>query len=379
MSELQCIPAATPHLSGPHVVPLHDVPPCPDGWHAVTAPGGYEWWYLDAEDRQSDLRLVGILFQGFVFHPRYLREYWHYRRHPTRVPPPLPSDYCCAYLAVYRGGTLAGQFMSQYPSQQFAARADTVDVSVGPNRLWADGAGLQLHLQGTPWHLTATGPKRISGEKLAADVTFEPALAVPALQRRFFSRQLSGADHYWIIANPLCRARGSVMIAGQTISLDGLGYHDHNFGTGPIGPGLKRWFWGRVLRDDRLLSFHFSRGRDPTVGNQIIAIRGQADQPDLTQNDVPLARFRFSRRTAMGLSYPAAASLGVAAEGDVLRLTRGRVIDSQPFYLRLIYDAVLDGDSSRPATALCEVAYPHRLRWPILGRMIELSIERHDS
>jgi len=360
-------------------VPLYDVPSCPDGWHAVTAPGGYEWWYLDAEDRQGDLRLVGILFEGFVFHPQYLRAYWRYRRRPTRVAPPLPGDYCCAYLAVYRGGKLAGQFMSQYPPQQFAARGDALDVAVGPNRLWAEAGGLRLSLRGTPWHLTAMGPKRNSGEKLAADLAFEPILAAPALQRRFFSRRLSGADHHWIIANPLCRARGTIEIGGQTISLDGLGYHDHNFGTGPIGSGLKRWFWGRVLRDDHVLSFHFARGRDPAVGDEIVVVRGETCEPQLAQIDVPLSRIRFSRRTALGLGYPASASLGVAAPGDVLQLSRGRVIDSQPFYLRLIYDAVLDGDTSRPATALCEVAYPHRLRWPILGRMIEMSIERHGS
>jgi carotenoid 1,2-hydratase len=343
----------------------------------VAAPGGYEWWYLDAEDRQSDLRIVGILFEGFVFHPQYLRAYWRYRRRPTRVAPPVPGDYCCAYLAVYRGGKLAAQFMSQYPRQRFSARADTLDVAVGPNRLWIEGGALRLSLRGTPWHLTATGPKRNPGEKLAADLVFEPTLAAPPLERRFFSRRLSGADHHWIIANPLCRARGTIEIGGQTISLDGLGYHDHNFGTGPIGPGLKRWFWGRVLRDDRVLSFHFARGREAEVGDEIIVIHGQAGEPTLSQIDVPLSRIRFSRRTALGLGYPTAASLGVAAPGDVVQLSHGRVIDSQPFYLRLVYDAVLDGDASHPATAFCEVAYPHRLRWPVLGRMIEMSIERH--
>jgi len=57
--------------------------------------------------------------------------------------------------------------------------------------------------------------------------------------------------------------------------------------------------------------------------------------------------------------------------GDALELSNPRLIDSSPFYLRMIFDASCRG---RPAQAFCEVAYPHRLRWPILGRMIEMSV-----
>ena len=38
--------------------------------------------------------------------------------------------------------------------------------------------------------------------------------------------------------------------------------------------------------------------------------------------------------------------------------------------MRLIYAADHGG------TAFCEIAYPHRLRWPVLGRMIEMSIDK---
>ena len=50
------------------------------------------------------------------------------------------------------------------------------------------------------------------------------------------------------------------------------------------------------------------------------------------------------------------------------------MIDSSPFYLRIMYDASLRG--TQCGRAFCEVAYPHRLRWPVLGRMIEMSIDK---
>jgi hypothetical protein len=49
------------------------------------------------------------------------------------------------------------------------------------------------------------------------------------------------------------------------------------------------------------------------------------------------------------------------------------VIDPTPFYLRLAYDARAGRET---CTALCEIAYPHRLRWPLLGRLIEMSFDR---
>ena len=57
------------------MLPMLSEPPLADAWHEVTAPGGYEWWYFDAEDDRQDVQVVAILLEGFVFHPGYLREY----------------------------------------------------------------------------------------------------------------------------------------------------------------------------------------------------------------------------------------------------------------------------------------------------------------
>ena len=40
---------------------------------------------------------------------------------------------------------------------------------------------------------------------------------------------------------------------------------------------------------------------------------------------------------------------------------------------RVVYDAAL---RNVRGTAFCEVAYPHRLRCPVLGRILEMSIDR---
>ncbi len=345
---------------------LHTRPSHPDAWHQVRSPGGYEWWYFDAEDLRHDRQLVAILFQGFVFHPQYLRRYFRYHRWPTRFAPPIPVEYPCAYFALYESGKIRRQFMMQYPPDAFAAVTDRPQVSVGPNRMTSDGSRFELQLEGTPWQLTWRGPKRLNFELLTARLSFSPKLQHAPIERVFLSRQLSGAEHHWIIANPLCEVAGNIQLGSERIEFSGRGYHDHNWGTAPLGPGLKRWFWGRVLFEDQLYTFHYASPKDRSLPDEVHLVQADAD----SIREVPVARVSadWSRRTKLVLDYPARFALV-----EVLELTNARVIDSAPFYMRLKYDATV---FARCGTALCEIAYPHRLRWPILGRMIEMSIEK---
>src|SRR5688572_20695367 len=232
---------------------LFQHPQLPDAWHNVTAPGGYEWWYFDAEDVERDRQIVAILFDGFVFHPEYLRRYFRYAKHPTHFAPPRPNEYICAYFVVYHAGRIEHQFLTQYPAEQFEARHDKRHVSLGPNEFTAGNAleKLKLAVVGTPWKLTGRGPQLQKEWALIAYLNFSSRFKHSPGEREFFSRTLVGAEHRWILANPLCDVEGEIVLPGlQKTPFRGRGYHDHNFGTGPIGPGIKQWVRGRVLLDD---------------------------------------------------------------------------------------------------------------------------------
>jgi carotenoid 1,2-hydratase len=341
-----------------------------DASHAVRAPGGYEWWYFDAEDEATDTQIVAIFLHGFIFHPGYLRDYARYVRRPTKRLPPLPDDYACMYLCVYRGGKILTQSMTQFRADQYAAARDAVNVQLGPNTLSRQGDALKLTIANTPWKLTGRGPQLLDDQLLKAELTFTPTLPHPPQERRFLSRQMTGADHHWVIANPLCDVSGAIAIesttgvAGETISFTGRGYHDHNYGTAPLGPGLSRWFWGRAMVGDRVVTFHYAVPRDQSLFAESHLV--SADAAGVVEMNVQ-PEIAFDRRV-LGLPYPSKANWP-----GVLTLREPRVIDASPFYLRLQYKAEIDG---QPTTAFCEAAYPHRLRWPVLGRMIEMSIDK---
>ncbi|MDB5325767.1 MAG: hypothetical protein JWM57_1336 [Phycisphaerales bacterium] len=353
-----------------------------DASHAVRAPGGYEWWYFDAEDPATDTQIVAIYLHGFIFHPGYLRAYKKFIRRPTKTLPPLPDNYACMYFVVYRGGKILTQSMTHYRASQYAAASDRVDVGIGPNTLTKNNATgtLNLHVDTTPWKLTGRGPQTLTNERLVADIAFIPSLAHSPCERRFLSREMTHADHHWVIANPLCDVKGTITIApadsaaaanagvSETIKFAGRGYHDHNYGTAPLGPGLAKWIWGRALVGDgmaaKVVTFHYAVPRDKSLlpeSHLVIASEQGVEEKSIK----PL--IAFDRRTALGLAFPSRIEWP-----GVMALSNPRVIDPSPFYLRLQYDADVNGQRT---TAFCEAAYPHRLRWPVLGRMIEMSID----
>jgi carotenoid 1,2-hydratase len=350
-----------------NVIELLDRDAAPDAWHDVRNPGGYEWWYFDAHDTATDTQIVAILMQGFIFHPGYLRKAYAYLKAPNKTLPAVANDYPCAYLVVYEKGKLTQQFITQYRPADFAAASDEVDVAMGPNRLTQQNGNYELTLRGTPWKLTGRGPQTLVDQSLAARLSFTPSFNVEPEQRTFLSREMTNAEHRWVIASPACRVHGTITLDGPAAKewkIDGVGYHDHNYGTGPIGPGLSRWIWGRVLAHDasRVLTFHHALPSDAklspethvtlTSGEGVVELPGESLTLD------------WHGSTKLRLRYPRR----IEVAGHAV-LHSPRVVDASPFYLRVVYES----DFGR---ALCEIAVPSRLRWPVLGRMIEMSIDK---
>lgn len=348
-------------------IPLYEPNLLADASHDVRAPGGYEWWYFDAEDRASDTQIVAIYLHGFVFHPGYLRAIARYQRRPTRTAPPVPGDFPCAYFCVYRNGRILHQFMTQVAPRDYAARMDVVDVRIGENRLSTSEGSLHLQMSGSPWKLTWQGPKTDHSAALRADLRFAPTFPHAPAERVFLSRAMTGAEHHWVIANPHCAVEGTIHVDGaEPIRFSGTGYHDHNYGAGPLGHGLARWIWGRAMLDDQVVTFHHAIPRSASLPPETHLVH--TDASGITEIPIQRTIADWSARTLAGLRYPRQLSLD-----DTLVLIHARIIDSAPFYMRLIYDAQVRG---RSTTAFCEIAYPHRLRYPVLGRMIEMSIDK---
>jgi carotenoid 1,2-hydratase len=238
-------------------LPLYELDAAPDAWHRVRSPGGYEWWHFDAESA-AGLRLTIRFGQGGISNREYLQRYAAYRRHPTRRLPPTPAEYAAVDFGLYEREQAIAQFKAQ---GEFNASSLTTDVTIGENRVKRDLDGLRISLR---------------HEETSADLVFHPLWPHRPIQRRLCSRELTGADHWWVIADPLCVVKGDIRVGDRAIPVNGRGYHDHHYGSGPL-LNVRRWRWGRILREESALAFQMVTPRDSMFSPQSQLIEAGAD------------------------------------------------------------------------------------------------------
>ena len=345
---------------------VHPLDVSPDAAHVMAAPGGYEWWHFDAEDAGGGVQLAATFYDGCPFHPGYLRAHARYLRRPTRVPPAVPVEYPCVAVAAYVSGRPVVRRVVQYPPDTLRASDGRPELRVGPHSLTATAGGaLQLAVAGT------------------ASLSFRPSCAGPAVERRVLSRELTGADHHWVLPAAAYEVEGTITVppdggtgtGTRDVAFRGRGYHDHHFGSGPFAGGVRRWLRGRVTSGDDARAFHAAWPLDARRPVEChLTLAGNSAAPDAAG---PTITASDERRASWGLRYPTRVKIQGGAGGNGLRLANGRVLDCTPFSVRLTYEATGQGDS-RPAQAFCDLIYPQRLRSRVFGRLVERSIEYSD-
>jgi hypothetical protein len=77
--------------------------------------------------------------------------------------------------------------------------------------------------------------------------------------RRLVRDACTVGAHHWVLQDPLCRVEGEISAGSDQVKaskLEGMGYHDYSYGSGPIGLDAR----GRVLGDDRFVAFRMRKG-----------------------------------------------------------------------------------------------------------------------
>ncbi|HMB95685.1 MAG TPA: hypothetical protein VKK61_06565 [Tepidisphaeraceae bacterium] len=286
-------------------IQLYSSPANPNAWHRVRAPGGYEWWRFDAYDAQHDRHLAIIFYEGFVFDPVFQQRYAQYCRHPTRYPPPLPSEFPCVHFAMHERGELRAQFTTPRIANQFHESNESTAITIGDNRVETADDGSHIALR---------------GPSLAAKLIFRPLFQHPPLLRAIH------AEHYWIIADPLCEVAGTIEFAGETIEFRGRGFRDHQFG---LSPPVSRSVHGYVLLEDSACAFHIA--------------------PSLIFVEADAAGLRETRIACMEFDWQSALPRIIDFDG-VLSISNPRLLEIAPARAR--YDAVWRG---RSGEAICGI------------------------
>jgi hypothetical protein len=195
------------------------IEPWEDGLREQPRPGSLEWWYFDAhlEDGSS---LVAVFMTK-----------------PTSSSAGEISPCVLAQLTLPNGEIIDA--LQPFPASQFRASRDGCDVHIGPNWLRGDLHRYEFSLD-TP--------------ALSMQLTFTGTL--PSARIGTGETHLGEKDTFgWLVAVPRAVVTGTITLRGQTRSVSGLGYHDHNWGSLPFEDFLQEWYWGRAYLGDYTLIF----------------------------------------------------------------------------------------------------------------------------
>ncbi len=308
-----------------------------DAPRMIVAPGGYQWWCLEAHDPVSDIRVVAIVFDGNPFDPRYLRRYAWYRRSPTRVVPPVPLEYPGVFLRVYKRDVAVG--------------GGVWKAAPGGCRVTASG----VHVGGDGFTRDPRGTMRLTIQD-AVDLTFRPnRLSVPQLHQIAGGVSVGDA-HGWIVSNPMCAVQGEMRIRDRVTRFDGAGYQDHRYGAEPLSLAVRRCFWACAWLDDRA-----------RVVSEVVGTREDSHGLHLVDSADPGSAV-WGGRTRLRIPYPTMVDFGPA-----LRLDEPHVLESTPLLVQLRYRARI-GDVT--TAALAHVIKPRRAGWPLVGCVLERRFHR---
>lgn len=182
--------------------------------------GTFEWWYFDAHFEDGSTVVI-------VFSTRPLLE----RKGPLK--PNLQFTITDAQ------GVKHARFPIFAP-EEFRTHRERPEVQLATHWLRGDLHRYEVHVD--------------LGD-LAADLIFEGV--VPPWRPGAGKVYFGDFAHYfaWLPAIPFGTVSGTLRYAGQTHTVRGTGYHDHNWGNVDLNKVWDHWYWGRAHVGDYTLIF----------------------------------------------------------------------------------------------------------------------------
>ncbi len=196
------------------------VQPWEDGLRADTGRGSFEWWYFDAHLDDGSTAVIVYLTKPIL------------ERHGPLKPG--------VSLTITRPDGSKVMEFPLYTPDAFYASKEACDVRIADSWVRGDLHQYELHAE--------TG-------KLAADLTFTGL--VPPWRPGAGKVGFGDEGHYfaWLPAIPRGMVSGTLTYGGKTVSVSGIGYHDHNWGNISLNTVIDHWYWGRANLGDFTVIF----------------------------------------------------------------------------------------------------------------------------
>jgi hypothetical protein len=187
-----------------------------DGMRTRGGPGGYEWWYFDSH--LNDGSSLVIVF------------YTKPQLNPDAGLAPFAS------LELNRPGQPPISVEAHVSPDAFSASWDRCNVRIGGNTFRGNLHEYNIHFS----HDGVTSDVKLTGQV--------PPWR-PTSGHMFFGEH---DEHLfaWLAAVPQGEVSVDLNIRGKKEHLQGVGYHDHNWGDVSMAKLINHWYWGRAQAGD---------------------------------------------------------------------------------------------------------------------------------
>jgi len=242
-----------------------------DAFHGQLSPHAFEWWYFDA-----------IFDNGYS-----MAHSWHIGEMESANPEPRRIKF-----AVYTPDGKKVDTDVDFPISAVVASTETCDVKMGDNHLHGEFPRYEIHFRSGD-----TGAELLL-ENLTQGFRSPPdgVLHLGSEPIKYFA---------WTVPQPRARVTGKLILAGQEIPVNGVGYHDHNWGNVPLREIYDYWYWGRLFLPNH--TFLYSVGQaSESLGHVamsiLVAFKGEKLAKLSTHIDAETSDFEVDEFT--GVKYP---------------------------------------------------------------------------
>jgi hypothetical protein len=218
------------------------LPPAEDGDHYLPERDFFEWWYFDAALTNGN-RLVVILHSSL----------FNAVDHKPTVDIRLSAPDRTSRMAIGR-----------YDRAEYHAAPDHCDVQIANCRAFAENPHryrLRLHQ-----------------DDIAVDLVYESHL--PGWRPGtgyLFADDATGHFFKWVVPLPKAQVTGTLSVAGENMEVEGIGYHDHNWGNFALPDAFHHWYWSRLLTRENAVIFGdvVGHGTQPRHVTPLLVIAGK--------------------------------------------------------------------------------------------------------
>lgn len=190
--------------------------PSDDALHPYDNRFYWEWWYFDAQFDDGHRCVLELQTPNIVnmFAP----------------------DEVAMLFNVYTPDGKEHNNIVGFPRSLWSASTETCDVAIGDNTIKGYFPEYRV---------------KFEHENLACDLLFENLL--PGWTRGTGEIMFGSPERHqlfgWVVAQPRSRVSGTISVDGVEHEVTGLGYHDHNWGSGFLPLYVSHWIWGRLTNE----------------------------------------------------------------------------------------------------------------------------------